>query len=59
MAKMGNITKYLRTMELLENGLPNNSKNVNPSAFNQMCHNYTSNILEFIDNSFLIPKKAT
>ena len=56
---MGNITKYLRTMELLENGLPTNSKNVNPSAFNQMCHNYTSNILEFIDNSFLIPKKAT
>ena len=44
--------KYLRTMEMFENGLPTNSKNTDPSAFNQMCHNYTSNILESVINSF-------
>jgi len=52
MINIRNIMKYLRTMEMLENGLPTNSKNTNPSAFNQMCHNYTSNILESVINSF-------
>ena len=52
MINIRNIMKYLRAMEMLENGLPTNSKNTNPSAFNQMCHNYTSNILESVINSF-------